>query len=94
MSQVKEGDTIKVHYTGKLTDETVFDSSREREPLEFKVGSGQLIKGFDNAVIGLTAGEAVVANIPSAKLTVSQEKIWLCLFQKNNCHLKLSQKLV
>ncbi len=67
MSQVKDGDTIQVHYTGKLTDETVFDSSREREPLEFTVGSGQLIKGFDKAVIGLAAGQSTVANIPCAE---------------------------
>ncbi len=67
MSEVKNGDTIKVHYTGKLTDETIFDSSREREPLEFTVGSGQLIQGFDKAVIGMKAGEATVANIPCAE---------------------------
>jgi len=55
---VKQGDTIKVDYTGTLEDGTVFDSSQKRgEPLEFQVGSGQLIKGFDEAVIGMKEGE-------------------------------------
>ncbi len=57
MSQVKNGDKVKVHYTGKLEDGTVFDSSREREPLEVTVGSGNLIPGFENAVIGMKVGE-------------------------------------
>jgi FKBP-type peptidyl-prolyl cis-trans isomerase 2 len=55
---IKQGDTIKVHYVGTLDDGTVFDSSVKRgEPLEFTVGAGQLIKGFDEAVVGMEAGE-------------------------------------
>ncbi|MBW2997267.1 peptidylprolyl isomerase, partial [Candidatus Woesearchaeota archaeon] len=54
---VKDGDVACVHYTGKLESGEVFDSSRNRDPLEFVVGSGQLIKGFDKAVIGMKKGE-------------------------------------
>jgi FKBP-type peptidyl-prolyl cis-trans isomerase 2 len=54
----KKGDTVKVHYTGTLEDGTVFDSSREREPLEFTIGEGQLIPGFEQTVIGMTVGES------------------------------------
>lgn len=57
MSQVKEGDAVQVHYTGKLQDGTVFDSSREREPLTVKVGSGEVIPGFEKGIIGMAVGE-------------------------------------
>lgn len=67
MAPVKSGDTAKVHYTGTLDDGTVFDSSREREPLEFQVGSGQLIAGFDEAVVGMSLGETRAINIPAEK---------------------------
>lgn len=65
MSKVKDGDTVKVHYTGSLSDGTVFDSSENREPLEFTLGSGQLIPGFEKAVNGLEAGETVEVTIPT-----------------------------
>ncbi|MFB0563533.1 MAG: peptidylprolyl isomerase [Candidatus Lokiarchaeia archaeon] len=54
---VKKGDKVKVEYTGKLDDGTIFDSSEERQPLEFEVGSGKIIKGFDQAVIGMEKGD-------------------------------------
>lgn len=54
----QQGDTVAVHYTGKLDDGEIFDSSRERDPLEFQVGSGQVIPGFDRAVEGLEVGES------------------------------------
>lgn len=57
MQQVKAGDTVKVHYHGRLTDGTVFDSSEGREPLEFEVGSGMVIKGFDNGLMGMVIGD-------------------------------------
>ncbi len=57
MQQVKAGDLVKVHYTGKLTSGEQFDSSTGREPLEFTVGAGQMIKGFDAAMPGMTIGE-------------------------------------
>lgn len=64
MAQVKAGDTVKVHYHGKLTDGTTFDSSEGREPLQFVVGQGHVIKGFDNALVGMTIGDKKTVNIP------------------------------
>lgn len=64
MAQVKSGDKIKVHYHGKLTSGETFDSSAGREPLEFEVGSGMVIKGFDDGVTGMTVGEKKTVNIP------------------------------
>ncbi|HCD52708.1 MAG TPA: peptidylprolyl isomerase [Balneolaceae bacterium] len=67
MSIIKDGDTVKVHYTGKLQNGEVFDSSVEREPLEFTLGQGQLIPGFEKAIIGLKVGDSTTTNIPSAE---------------------------
>lgn len=57
MSQAKAGDTVKIHYTGTLDDGTQFDSSAGREPLEFELGSGQVIPGFEKAVEGMAVGD-------------------------------------
>lgn len=65
MTQAKNGDTVKVHYTGKLNDGTVFDSSADGEPLEFIIGEGQLIQDFEEAVIGMNPGESKTVQIPS-----------------------------
>jgi len=65
MVQVKHGDTVKVHYTGKLDDGTVFDTSADRDPLQFTVGGGQVISGFENAVLGIDPGESKTVKIPS-----------------------------
>ena len=64
MAQVKSGDKIKVHYHGKLTNGETFDSSAGREPLEFEVGSGMVIPGFDDGVTGMNVGEKKTVNIP------------------------------
>ncbi|WP_153798506.1 FKBP-type peptidyl-prolyl cis-trans isomerase [Foetidibacter luteolus] len=64
MQQVKNGDTVRVHYHGKLTDGTTFDSSEGRSPLEFKVGSGMVIPGFDSGVTGMSVGEKKTIHIP------------------------------
>ncbi|MEM8779272.1 MAG: peptidylprolyl isomerase [Cyanobacteria bacterium P01_G01_bin.49] len=65
MVQAKVGDTVKVNYTGKLGDGTIFDSSIDRDPLEFSLGKGQVIAGFDEAVIGMSPGDEKTIDIPS-----------------------------
>lgn len=64
MQEAKKGDKVKVHYHGKLTNGETFDSSAGREPLEFEVGSGSVIKGFDEGVSGMKVGEKKTINIP------------------------------
>lgn len=65
MDQAKAGDTVRVHYTGKLDDGTTFDSSAGREPMEFAVGSGKVIPGFDKATEGMRVGENKSVRIPA-----------------------------
>ncbi len=65
MSEAKNGDNVQVHYTGKLDDGTVFDSSEGRDPLEFQLGSGSVIPGFEAAVVGMQEGETRSTHIPS-----------------------------
>ena len=67
MTQAKNGDTVKVHYTGKLEDGTVFDTSTARDPLQFVIGDGQIIPGFEQGVIGMNTGESKTINISSEK---------------------------
>lgn len=64
MQQVKNGDTVRVHYHGKLTNGSTFDSSEGREPLEFTVGGGQVIKGFDDALVDMRVGDKKTVHIP------------------------------
>ncbi|MEJ2313507.1 MAG: peptidylprolyl isomerase [Nitrospirota bacterium] len=65
MRKAGKGDRVKVNYIGKFEDGRVFDSSRERgQPLEFTVGQGRLIKGFENAVLGMSPGETKTVSIP------------------------------
>ena len=63
MAQAKNGDTVTVHYTGRLEDGTVFDSSVDRDPLQFTLGEGLLIPGFEQAVLGMSAGESKTAEV-------------------------------
>jgi peptidylprolyl isomerase len=65
MTQAKSGDTVRIHYTGTLDDGTEFDSSSGRDPLEFSLGGGQVIPGFDNAVDGMAVGESKTVTIPA-----------------------------
>lgn len=65
MAQATPGDTVRIHYTGRLDDGSVFDSSEGREPLEFTLGSGQVIPGFDQAVTGMEPGQERTITIPA-----------------------------
>lgn len=67
MTQVKPGDKVRIHYTGTLADGTRFDSSEGRAPLEFTVGSGEIIPGLDAALPGMAAGEKKTVQIPCAE---------------------------
>ncbi len=64
MQQVKSGDKVKVHYHGKLTNGETFDTSEGRDPLEFTVGKGQVIKGFDDALLEMKVGDKKTVEIP------------------------------
>jgi len=65
MTQTKTGDTVSIHYTGTLSDGSTFDSSEGREPLEFTIGSGQIIPGLDAALPGMTVGDKKTVEVPA-----------------------------
>lgn len=65
MAKVIKGDMVKVHYTGRFTDGTVFDSSFNRAPLKFTIGDGKIVPGFEESVIGMIPGEHKTAQIPA-----------------------------
>lgn len=65
MAQAKVGDMVSVNYTGKLGDGTVFDSSDGHEPLQFEIGTSAVIPGFEQAVVGMQAGESKTATVPA-----------------------------
>jgi len=64
MAQAKQGDTVQIHYTGRFDDGTVFDTSRSRHPLQFTLGKGQVIAGFEQAIVGMNTGESKTTRIP------------------------------
>lgn len=64
MAAARQGNTVKIHYTGKMDDGTVFDSSEGSDPLEFTLGQGQVIPGFENGVLGMEVGDSRTLNIP------------------------------
>ena len=84
MKQVKEGDLVKVHYTGKLVNGEQFDSSVGREPLEFTVGAGQMIKGFDDAMPGMNLGEKKTINIAPEDAYGNRSEEAIIEFPKEN----------
>jgi len=97
MTQAKSGDTVKVHYTGKLNNGQVFDSSKSREPLRFTLGTGMVIPGFDAAVTGLSPGETVTSTIPNAEAYGPYQKEMVAEIEKQNIpadfELEVGQRL-
>jgi len=83
MQQAKKGDKVKVHYHGKLTSGETFDSSAGREPLEFEVGSGSVILGFDEGVTGMEVGEKKTINIPVEEAYGSRSDDMMIEFPKD-----------
>jgi peptidylprolyl isomerase len=67
MTEIKSGDVVRIHYTGKFTDGTPFDTSDGREPLEFTVGAGQIIPGLERNIAGMQAGEKQTVTVPAAE---------------------------
>ncbi|WP_346893750.1 peptidylprolyl isomerase [uncultured Roseibium sp.] len=67
MTEVKAGDTVSIHYKGTLEDGSVFDSSEGRDPLQFTVGTGQIIPGLDNAIPGMKVGDEKTVHVPADK---------------------------
>ncbi len=85
MEQIKNGDKIKIHYTGRLENGTVFDSSMEKEPIEVKVGEGKIISGLEEALVGMSTGETKTVKLKADEaygpyrddmvLTVNREEL-------------------
>jgi FKBP-type peptidyl-prolyl cis-trans isomerase 2 len=84
MAQAKHGDVVRVHYTGKLVNGESFDSSEGREPLEFTVGAGMMIKGFDAAMPGMAVGEKKSVNIPAVDAYGEKDPSAIIEFPKEN----------
>jgi len=84
MQRAKNGDTVKVHYTGKLSDGTVFDSSTDQAPLEFEVGAGKLISGFEKGVIGMATGDTKSLFIPCNEAYGDRDDQLVWEIEKNN----------
>jgi len=83
MQQVKSGDTVKIHYHGTLTDGSIFDSSNGREPLEFEVGSGMVIPGFDAGVMNMVVGDKKQIHIPFMEAYGPSQAEMIMDFPKN-----------
>jgi peptidylprolyl isomerase len=83
MKQAQAGDTVQVHYTGTLPDGQLFDSSAGREPLSFQLGSGQVIKGFDDGVTGMAVGDKKTVHIPNEEAYGPINEEMIVNFERN-----------
>ncbi len=97
MKQAKNGDTVKVHYTGKLEDGLVFDTSKNREPIQFTIGEGKVLKGLENAVIDMNPSESKTVTIQAAEAYGSyRDELAVTVERKElpeNLNVKVGQRL-
>ncbi len=93
MAEVNDSDTVKVHYTGKLSDGTFFDTSKDREPLQFKIGGGLLSPCFEQAVIGMKPGESKTINMVADETHGSYSKDMVMAVERSQIpeHLNFEQ---
>jgi len=87
------GDTVRVHYTGKLGDGEVFDSSRDGDPLEFVLGAGQFLKDFEGAIVGLAEGRSVTVNISAENAYGPYREDLLLVFPKDQVPEEVDQSV-
>jgi peptidylprolyl isomerase len=88
LRHARAGDKVRVHYTGRLSDGTVFDSSVNRRPLELVVGGGEVIPGFENALVGLAPGAFVIENIPARQAFGVYDRARVISFDKRRISVK------
>jgi peptidylprolyl isomerase len=83
MRQAKHGDTVRVHYRGKLRDGSVFDASFDREPLQFTIGGGEIMPGFEDAVVGMKPGDLKTTEVSGEKAFGPYREDMLVVVEKN-----------
>jgi len=93
MSAAKPGNTVEVHYTGKLDDGTVFDSSEGKAPLVFKIGENKIITGFEDGVVGMKAGESKSVSIPPDQAYGDRQDDLVQEFPRNQLPDKISPEI-
>ena len=84
MSKVKNGDTVKIHYTGKRKDGELFDTSREQQPLEFTVGNGEIMSGLENSIMGMEAGDTKSIEVPPEEAFGTRQEELVVEIMKSN----------
>lgn len=93
MAKAKQEDKVKIHYTGKFEDGTIFDSSVDRDPLEFTIGQAQVISGFETAVVGMNPGEKKTTTIPPEQAYGSLQKGMMLVVERSELPPDLDPKV-
>jgi len=93
MAQAKIGDTVRVHYTGKLEDGTTFDTSNNRDPLQFTIGKCEVVPGFEEAVVGMKPGESKTAKVPADKAYGPHRKEMVVVVNRNRFPADMEPKV-
>jgi peptidylprolyl isomerase len=93
MAGAKRGDTVRVHFTGRLEDGTVFDTSAERGPYEFTIGESRIVPGFAQAVIGMKPGESKTVEIPAKKAYGLHRKEMIAVIERSKLAAHLNPEI-